>query len=592
MKIIITFLLSICYVAISAQTHFKFQVDSYYFHINENPGGYIHFDMSNVTPDLVNQTSTYFGFKSGINTIDDPNVFLSSSSNTAFGFSTLSSSTSGYGNTAMGTNALKSLTIGSNNVGVGPSSLRQLTSGIKNVALGQSALYDCLTCSWNIGIGPHSLSRNTDGGNNIAIGGTAGLNDVSSNGNIYIGYGSGRGTVLPNDGFTRSGNTMIGNLSGFSNRTSGNVFLGNEAGKNSKKDNQLYITNSATDSTETLIYGDFAQEKLRLNSEVYIDQKMGVGADNPSDKLHVNGNGTENLLRIQQSGATKMRIFANGGVSFGGNPSNGVTANDVYVADRLGVGVTNPKDRMDVKGNIIPNQDNNYQLGTSTYRWHDVNANEGSFFREAGVSGYTGQLVVGNPTFASGNSVGVEFAVGSGRIADIRGHLSNATDANASVKIYVANNGNYWEAASFSKNIAVLKSIRLDSDNLRDCALSNNAWRRVYSHAYPTPSDRRIKNSIKSLHYGLQTINELRPVSYEYNTDKGNMRLGLIAQELLEIVPEAVITDDPNRLSVMYDELIPILIQSVQDLDAKNKLLEERLDKQEALITELVKRLD
>lgn len=592
MKYYISCLLTIGYVTLAAQTHFKFEIESYTFSIEENSAGYIHFDMSNVTPDGDSQSSTYFGVDSGVNSIDDPNVFLSSSYNTAFGFGTLSNSTSGYSNTAIGANALKKVTTGNNNTALGTFALNDLITGTNNVAVGKSALSDCNTCNWNIGIGSNSLDNNMEGNYNIAIGATAGSNDTISNNNIYIGFGAGRGTIFATDGYSRSSNTMLGYRAGYFNKTSGNVFLGNEAGKNSNSDNQLYITNSDTDSTETLIYGDFAQEKLRLNSEVYIDQNLGVGEAVPSDKIHINGNGSENLLRIQQSGATKMRIFANGGVAFGGNPSNGVTQNDVYVADRLGVGVTNPKDRMDVKGNIIPNQDNSYELGTATYRWHDVNANEGSFFRATGVTGYAGQLMVGNPSYAVGNSSGLEFAVGSGRIADIRGVLNNTTDGNASVEIHVSNNENYWKAISFSKNITELKNIRLDGDNTRDCALSNMAWRRIYSHAYPTPSDRRIKSNITSLRYGLETVKALNPVSYEYNSDKGTTRLGLIAQELQELVPEAVISDDPERLAVMYDDLIPILIQSIKELSEQKESLEERLTKQEELVQELIRRLD
>ena len=52
---------------------------------------------------------------------------------------------------------------------------------------------------------------------------------------------------------------------------------------------------------------------------VKADGKTGIGENIPSDKLHVNSDTGEDAFRVQVEGATKFRVYANGGVSVGYN---------------------------------------------------------------------------------------------------------------------------------------------------------------------------------------------------------------------------------------------------------------------------------
>ena len=82
-------------------------------------------------------------------------------------------------------------------------------------------------------------------------------------------------------------------------------------------------------------------------------------------------------------------------------------------------------------------------------------------------------------------------------------------------------------------------------------------------------SDKRLKQDIVNLGYGLQEILALRPVSYHWKTNPEAplKSLGLIAQEVQLIVNEIVRVgkDKDQTLSVSYTELIPVLIKAIQE---------------------------
>jgi hypothetical protein len=96
------------------------------------------------------------------------------------------------------------------------------------------------------------------------------------------------------------------------------------------------------------------------------------------------------------------------------------------------------------------------------------------------------------------------------------------------------------------------------------------------SNAWASSSDRRLKNSIQDLGYGLKTINSLRPTSYKFN-GQDKISIGFIAQEVQEILPEIVTTgfgDKGDYMGIQYTELIPVLTKAIQELSAKVTQLE------------------
>ncbi|RYH72266.1 hypothetical protein EVU94_13015 [Flavobacteriaceae bacterium 144Ye] len=82
-------------------------------------------------------------------------------------------------------------------------------------------------------------------------------------------------------------------------------------------------------------------------------------------------------------------------------------------------------------------------------------------------------------------------------------------------------------------------------------------------------SDRRLKRDIETLQYGLTEVLQLAPKQYYWKNrgEQTHKSLGLIAQEVQPIISELVHTanDENNTLSVSYTELIPVLINAIQE---------------------------
>lgn len=90
-------------------------------------------------------------------------------------------------------------------------------------------------------------------------------------------------------------------------------------------------------------------------------------------------------------------------------------------------------------------------------------------------------------------------------------------------------------------------------------------------------SDLRLKDNIIKIDHSLSKVEQLSGVSYELKSDPGRTRLGLIAQEVNEILPEVVnIDDDSAFYSVSYQSLIPVLIEAIKELSDRVKKLEKQ----------------
>jgi hypothetical protein len=79
-------------------------------------------------------------------------------------------------------------------------------------------------------------------------------------------------------------------------------------------------------------------------------------------------------------------------------------------------------------------------------------------------------------------------------------------------------------------------------------------------------SDARVKDNIETVKDALQTITSLRGVTYtrKDNEDKSR-KVGVIAQEVLPILPEVVQQDDKGNYSVAYGNVVGVLIEAIKE---------------------------
>ena len=116
-------------------------------------------------------------------------------------------------------------------------------------------------------------------------------------------------------------------------------------------------------------------------------------------------------------------------------------------------------------------------------------------------------------------------------------------------------------------------------------------------------SDRRLKNVGEAFSGGLDKIKQLKVYNYTFKDDeKKTPRVGVIAQDLQKVFPDAVTKGDDGFLRIRWEDIFYALVNAVKELDLKvtnentalkkrvaelekqNKQLEERLSKLEKKI--------
>ena len=89
-------------------------------------------------------------------------------------------------------------------------------------------------------------------------------------------------------------------------------------------------------------------------------------------------------------------------------------------------------------------------------------------------------------------------------------------------------------------------------------------------------SDRRLKYDITENNDGLDKILKLKPYNYTYKSDPATLQVGVMAQDLQKIFPQAVSKDPKGFLQIRIEDMFYSLVNSVKELAQK---LEDLFDK-------------
>lgn len=137
-------------------------------------------------------------------------------------------------------------------------------------------------------------------------------------------------------------------------------------------------------------------------------------------------------------------------------------------------------------------------------------------------------------------------------------------------------------------------SIRPETDNIRDLGNPSFRWDDVYAtNGTIQTSDARLKTNIQPVPYGLSTVMAMRPVTFTWKDAayKGR-KVGFLAQELQPLVPEVVKSHDwvmdetsgelqqveNEWLGVNYADLIPVLVQAIQEQQQQIEALRKQIE--------------
>jgi len=93
---------------------------------------------------------------------------------------------------------------------------------------------------------------------------------------------------------------------------------------------------------------------------------------------------------------------------------------------------------------------------------------------------------------------------------------------------------------------------------------------------YNTSSDARLKKNIANADDAASLIDAIQVRKFDWKVDGTHQRYGFVAQELVEVAPEAVSQpEDPDAMmGVDYSKLVPMLVKELQSVRARLAELE------------------
>jgi hypothetical protein len=100
----------------------------------------------------------------------------------------------------------------------------------------------------------------------------------------------------------------------------------------------------------------------------------------------------------------------------------------------------------------------------------------------------------------------------------------------------------------------------------------------VLANSYQTPSSVRYKENIQPIERALEKIQKLRGVKYTLK-ENGKPEIGLIAEEVAQIVPEIVILEPNGRdaTSLDYARMVALLIEAIKEQQTQIEHLKQQL---------------
>lgn len=94
-------------------------------------------------------------------------------------------------------------------------------------------------------------------------------------------------------------------------------------------------------------------------------------------------------------------------------------------------------------------------------------------------------------------------------------------------------------------------------------------------------SDRSLKNDLKPIEGALEKTKTLTGYTFEWDTEKQTYHtgsdVGVVAQEVEQVLPEIVTTRDDDTKTVRYEKLVPLLIESIKELAAQVEQLKSQI---------------
>lgn len=369
---------------------------------------------------------------------------------------------------------------------------------------------------------------------------------------------------------------------------------------------------SGAQNGKAKILGTGSQEDVYLASDSEIHMWTGFGTNNNTGAgvkaLHIAATGDVTLAKtLTVTGAETV----NGALTVGGvSTLNGVTTHNADVRalnssnvetwriNRAGAvtGITSVETSATVKG--VKTVD-----GTKTTTWQLTNGGALSGITNLTLSG---ALSCKNVDSSSGSTV-TRWSLGYTGNASFSGSLTvtgNATlnsaltvkgattvaALTASGTVQGSGTSPKWSitnagAASFASTLKVTGASTVAGLTASGTVKgSTDKWSitnagAITAVSYNSTSDRRLKTNIEERSFSPLLLDKLSPCEYSFKSDpEGVKHVGLIAQDVEAILPEAVREDENGYKSIDYSAVTAMLVGIIKEQDKKIAALTDIVD--------------
>lgn len=204
-----------------------------------------------------------------------------------------------------------------------------------------------------------------------------------------------------------------------------------------------------------------------------------------------------------------------------------------------------------------------------------------------GIGHYSGTgITTGSGNLFIGTTAGESVSTGSYNI--IIGNAAGTTVETGEGNIIIGDGANS-SGTGVNDEIVIGQALTAKGANTAYIGGSSGAYNQKNVTTWETTSDLRIKKNITPFNQGLGVLNQIQVKNFEYRTkeeiteldpsvavERSGVQIGIIAQELQQVLPECVTQNSTGVLSVNTDSLVWYLINAVKQLSAEVEQLKQR----------------
>lgn len=327
-----------------------------------------------------------------------------------------------------------------------------------------------------------------------------------------------------------------------------------------------------TQGSDDLIFNTAGAERLRVLGT----GNVGIGTSSPDSKVDIEAANSQ--LRLTDSDDSKFAEFSYSSGKLVVRNNSTTTTTEQFTLDgsgRIGIGTISPSEKLSI-----------YEATTSSSAIPAVNLSSlaaATNDRLPAINWSYG--LTGTPVFAS---------LDASRASSLGGNLlfhTNTTGGTLTERMRIDSSGNLLvgttsipdgSANGQSFNGAEFRSSRATTAAVQHVKFYNtngqvgNINTSGSATNYVTSSDARLKHDIVDAPEASDLIDSIQVRSFKWNANDSEQRYGMIAQELVEVAPEAVSVpqDEDEMMGVDYSKLVPMLIKEIQSMRLRLAQLE------------------